>query len=353
MTILHVTNGDSAAEGLRQSGCVADNDAVLPWRDVLHDGPVPFDRDRQSFREVRSAFLTSRQWTSADKARSDLAHRDDTLDQHDGAIVLWFEPDLYDQLQLIQVLSRIVERGSRSVADISESVSMVPADTMLGSLAPSGFPPLFAARRHVGADAFERATRAWHAFTATTPQLFVDVMHRETAGTSGGSWPRTFANDAHECLPYLGHALHRQFSEYPDRDTGLSRSEEQICRSLVNGRVPLGQLFPLAHHGHETWPWLGDWSFAWYIERLRTAKHPLVHVTDAALFSESKSTPPTPEYWTREVALTPFGHAVINGAANAIIENGIDRWIGGTHLTTESHWCRDGSLLTQYSLPYT
>jgi hypothetical protein len=35
---LHVTNGDSAAEGLRATGLAR---RILPWRDALHEGPVP------------------------------------------------------------------------------------------------------------------------------------------------------------------------------------------------------------------------------------------------------------------------------------------------------------------------
>ena len=40
--ILHVTNGDAAGDGIRQAALAEQaGDAVLPWRDVLHDGPVP------------------------------------------------------------------------------------------------------------------------------------------------------------------------------------------------------------------------------------------------------------------------------------------------------------------------
>ena len=39
---LIITNGDSAADLLRAAygNCV-----VLPWRDVLHEGPVPFTKE--------------------------------------------------------------------------------------------------------------------------------------------------------------------------------------------------------------------------------------------------------------------------------------------------------------------
>src|SRR5262249_57052480 len=36
--LLHVTNGESAGNTLRQTGL---GGAVLPWQDVLHEGPVP------------------------------------------------------------------------------------------------------------------------------------------------------------------------------------------------------------------------------------------------------------------------------------------------------------------------
>ena len=37
-TLLHVTNGESAGNTLRQTAL---GGAVLPWRDALHEGPVP------------------------------------------------------------------------------------------------------------------------------------------------------------------------------------------------------------------------------------------------------------------------------------------------------------------------
>ena len=38
MPKLIVTNGDSAAERLREAGIKGH---IIPWRDMLHDGPVP------------------------------------------------------------------------------------------------------------------------------------------------------------------------------------------------------------------------------------------------------------------------------------------------------------------------
>jgi hypothetical protein len=47
-----------------------------------------------------------------------------------------------------------------------------------------------------------------------------------------------------------------------------------------------------------------------------------------------------------EVALTPFGQKVLSGAANHVLQNGIDDWIGGVHFTSPDNVVfRDGDSL--------
>ena len=44
-TLLHVTNGESAGNTLRQTAL---GGAVLPWQDTLHEGPSRHCRERNS-----------------------------------------------------------------------------------------------------------------------------------------------------------------------------------------------------------------------------------------------------------------------------------------------------------------
>ena len=85
-TTLHVTNGDSTVEKLGLD--------ALPWRDALHEGPVVKDG-----RARRAEFL------GVDEA--EFERRDRRLDEHEGDYVLWFEADLYDQLQIVEILWRL------------------------------------------------------------------------------------------------------------------------------------------------------------------------------------------------------------------------------------------------------
>src|SRR5262245_24251083 len=66
--LLHVTNGESAGNTLRQTTL---GGAVLPWQDVLHEGPVPAV-SRAELRRARAAFLSESGWGSRREILSSL-----------------------------------------------------------------------------------------------------------------------------------------------------------------------------------------------------------------------------------------------------------------------------------------
>src|SRR6478752_4903805 len=74
---LHVTNGESAANTLRRTGL---GGAVLPWQDVLHEGPVP-SLPRVALLRTRAAFLSECGWGSRRAILSSLELRDRQLHQ--------------------------------------------------------------------------------------------------------------------------------------------------------------------------------------------------------------------------------------------------------------------------------
>lgn len=322
MLTLHVTNGDAAASGLARSGLPGD---VLSWRDILHDGPVPPDDDLPAFHKARAAFLASRGWTSEAEVVVDFEERDARLDgvapEHE--IVLWFEPDLYDQLQLAQIIARLAAKPAAA----RPRLTIVPADLYLGPLAPDKFPPLFAARRALRDTDLQHGTAAWRAFTSPDPIALVNVTNRIDDEIAA----RTYAGDESTRLPHLAAALRRLLEEYPDCDHGLSRSERQICEALVPGPSTMAKLYRAAHHDAESWSWLGDWSFAWYVQRLSDCARPLVvHANGTRVMAPGRDA--DRGFWERTVELTPFGHDVVRERADAAAVNGIDRWIGGVRV---------------------
>ena len=109
MTMLHVTNGDIVVDHLRRAGLAAD---ALAWADVLHEGPVPAGLDDAGLRRVRAEFLAAADGLDAGAVRRRFEERDRALSaNHAGDYLLWFEADLYDQLQLAQILAALGDLG--------------------------------------------------------------------------------------------------------------------------------------------------------------------------------------------------------------------------------------------------
>ena len=122
-SLLHVTNGESAGNTLRQTAL---GGAVLPWQDVLHEGPVPARAAAGAAADARRASSSDCGWGSRQAILSSLERRDRQLLEalRDGRqVVLWFEHDLYDQLQLLDVLALAARAGRLAGADRRRLVS--------------------------------------------------------------------------------------------------------------------------------------------------------------------------------------------------------------------------------------
>jgi hypothetical protein len=95
--MLHVTNGDSAVAALAAAGI----EDALPWRDILHEGPVP-NVPEPDLRRIRAHFLAKAYGLDRAQVLREMQERDERLATADE-VVLWFESDLYDDLQRMQI----------------------------------------------------------------------------------------------------------------------------------------------------------------------------------------------------------------------------------------------------------
>ncbi len=282
---LHVTNGDAAVMNLRAAGV---GGPALPWRDALHEGPVPAGLDEAELRSVRAAFLAG-DGTDAETIRADLEARDAILAQAAGhEIALWFESDLYDQLALAQILDRLEPGGVLVLLD------RVPFRG-LGELRPSALAALWAGRVEIGSAHVATGREAWTALRAGDPE----------------AWLR-LATEPSATLRPLPAAFERLLQELPWTTDGLSRTERALLEAVAAGANVNRRAF-VRSQVQERRPFLGDtWAFR-VLERMAAGPAPLV--TAAA----------TPD-------LTDAGLDVLAGRADAAELLGIDRWIGGLHL---------------------
>ena len=301
---LHVTNGDATVPGLRGAGLAG---TIMPWRDVLHEGPVP-DVDDDELRRIRAAFLEGRNAGDIG-TQLEFLERDRTLDRHrDGTYVLWFEADLYDQLQLVQILARLhaleVPPSRVTLICIGEHVGIAHFGG-LGELSAEQLARLPAvASTAITPAALEHATRAWRALRAADPAGLAAIA----------------ATPSPE-LRFVAEAFDRLSREYPSTRDGLSLTERRILAAVAEGAQTAGAAFARAA-AREARPFLGDtWCFdriAGFVE----APTPLVEAEPAG----------APVDRDVRLRLCDAGRDVLSGRADHVSLNGVDRWIGGVHL---------------------
>ena len=301
---LHVSNGD--ATDLPGTGLAT---RILYWRDALHEGPVPAV-GTEELRWIRAAFLAGFGVDVRAEVDALFAERDRTLEANrDGEYVLWFEADLYDQLQLIQILARLAE------LDVpAERITLICIGEHAGIARFGGLGELTAEQLRalpstnvcvrLTPAALQLATRAWAACRSPTPDGL-----------------RAIADSRLGDLRFLGEAFDRLSREYPATRDGLSLTERRILAAVAEGAPNAGTAFVRAN-ARETRPYLGDTFCFSMIERLARCPEPLLH-TDPADGPVDRHT---------DLRLTETGTSVLAGRADHVILNGIDRWIGGVHL---------------------
>ena len=301
---LHVSNGD--ATDLMGTGIARQ---VLFWRDTLHEGPVP-PVGPEELRRIRAAFLLQARADDRGEATAMFAERDRVLDANrDGEYVLWFEADLYDQLQIIQILARLADLGVPAQRITLICIGEHPGIARFGGLGEltarqlRELPATKACARLTPA-ALELATRAWSTFRASTP-----------AGL--GAIAATRSPE----LRFLGEAFDRLSREYPATRDGLSLTERRVLAAVAGGALDAGTAFVRAS-AREIRPYLGDtWCFA-MMDRMVQAPVPLLDAGPAD----------RPVGRATRLRLTAAGTRVLAGEADHVRLNGLDRWIGGVHL---------------------
>ncbi len=326
-TVLHVTNGESAGNTLRRT---AIGGAVLPWQDALHDGPVPA-QPREALRRTRAAFLAQCGWGSRQALLASLERRDDQLLQafrDDLHVVLWFEHDLYDQLQLLDVLSLAHAEHSAPELIVIGSFPGKPAFRGLGELTGSELETLWPSRRRVERAALEVAADAWAALIAPEPTRLADWATRETTD-----------------LPFLAAALQRLLEELPAPNDGLSGTERRALEAVADGaRTP--PLAFVAAQRLEDAPFLGDTWFYRALSALGQGENRLVETAEGAPLSPPPPLGDARLYARLELRLTATGERTLRGDVDRVDLLGIDRWVGGTHVTAAGIWRWDPATRT-------
>jgi hypothetical protein len=316
---LNITNGDSAAGTLSEAGVEG---KIISWRDVLHEGPVDSSLSLEELSKGRARFISEQGWDDFAHVSGDFAERDRVIRHLDyfDEVVLWFEDDLYDQLQLIQLLDFFGRGAARG-----KTLSVIVVDGYIPPLSTDEIKQLDRARQRVTPEQLELAKRAWKAFGSEDPTSISRLLEGSTTA-----------------LKYLAAALRRHLEEFPSTDNGLSRSEREALSAIQAGHsTPVAAFLEVARKQESVF--LGDIIFYSYLERLSGRNDALITWKDGTPVIAPTSER-SREFVEGELTLTPLGREVLAGRQDWQRINKRTRWLGGVEIKPgERGWRWDPS----------
>ncbi|GGA94900.1 DUF1835 domain-containing protein [Agarivorans gilvus] len=338
---LHITNGDVVGQSLAASSLIEGE--ILCWRDVLHDGPIVAP-EGEAYLKARAAFIyqslqASRSFAansiSEQQLFADFKQRQHTmarLDQY-SEIVLWFEHDLYDQLQLAECLYSLAKRPELSarftLICIGEHAE-VANFRGLGELSISQLEALYPQRQAISAAQLTLGSELWLALAAASPEPINQLLQQDMA-----------------VLPFMRPALRRFAEDYPWLNSGLTLTQQLILRSLVEAKLKLqaeqvkasasstklsfAELFATFQR-LEAAPFLGDLWLAKELINLASLATPLLHI-----HHRSSGQWDGDSYFE----ISSAGQAILAGEARLSLDSMPSFWRGGVELSASNYWCWD------------
>lgn len=314
--VLHITNGDCTASLMIQASI---RGPILPWRDCLHEGPVPAGLSLRDLSAERARFLAECGYKTPAEIRREFAERDRTLEEFrdHGSVVLWFEHDLYDQLQILQLLDWFSDQpldGTELGLICIGAYPGVEPFHGLGMLSPDQLGGLLGCQIPVSDRQLIRGHAGWAAFRSPDPRRIPAFLEEDTSP-----------------LPFLAPALRRHLEEFPSTADGLSRTERQALAAVEGGATTPGEVFRAAQDMEEH-RFMGDWSFWRVLDGLLVGPRPLLATGSGQSFRYPPEAEVDDGFRRQSLALTPDGERVLEGRADRLAWQPVDRWLGGVHL---------------------
>lgn len=311
--MLHIHNGDSTANTMREAGFPG---VHFAFREALATGPTPLGLSRDEWSAVRANHLAGMAEQDAATIQQDLAAQEATLansGQHDE-IVLWFEHDLFCQINLIYLLDRFarhpVTPARLSLICIGEFPGK-PDFRGLGELTAEQMGSLFDSRHEITEAELRLAQRAWQAFCSPDPRELAKMINEDTSA-----------------LPFLRGALLQHLARFPSLRNGLSRAENTLLALIAAGSNEYLKLCPAFFQAEPAYG-LGDTQIQTDLKYMAAPPHQLLQLTGIDDSSQWRNV---------KCNLTATGQRISAGQADFVNLNGFDLWLGGVHLTTEQLW---------------
>ncbi|WP_394749074.1 DUF1835 domain-containing protein [Spongiimicrobium salis] len=250
---LHITNGDSFTEKLNSLQLNGD---VITWREMLCEGKTLTNVGSESFWKTRFEFFNKTYKVSKSKFIEHTLKEYRSLCNHkqQDQIVLWFEYDLFCQINMLAVISWL--KTHRRYAEISLVCSGKEDDTDrlygLSELNTEQLLKLHENRITLSQDDIEYADYIWQLYCSDNPIRLENLKDFENYQFS-----------------YLGDAITAHLKRFPTIKNGLNKMENTILQLAVDKKPATRKELLGTVLGHQDIYGFGDIQYQRAITRLK------------------------------------------------------------------------------------
>ncbi len=311
--MLHIMNGDHAANRLRESGIQGD---IVVWRELYTYGPISTDMADRKARQHRAVVLEDelgipqKEYLQIDK----LEHKLLSL-KTEQEIVLWFEHDLYDQTMLSYLLHFLSHKKFMEFKInllCIDSFPQIEHFRGLGQLTSAQMQTL-SGTWHVIQEEEMKAGRAfWEAYSSP------DIRDHEQYMQQGS-----------QALPFASAAFKAHLSRLPSETNGLGIIEQTTLETIMTGiQRPstvfreMGDKLPVLG--------MGDLEYWAHLKRMSEGPYALIRMTGAARFP--KYNQHEPAFHDAVLSVTELGIQVLHGEVDWRTLREDEYWVGGIHV---------------------
>ncbi|MBC2840510.1 DUF1835 domain-containing protein [Robiginitalea sp. SC105] len=252
---LHITNGDSFTQRLQELKLKGD---IITWREMLCEGKTETNVGSEAFWKTRFDFLhknynVSKSWfieKTLKEYRSLCNHK-----QQDE-IVLWFEYDLFCQINMLAVISWLKTHRRHAQITLACSGNQESGEQLLGlsELDEDQIRKLYDQRVELSQDDIEYADYVWQLYCSDNPIRLENLTDFENYH-----------------FDYLENSIQAHLKRFPSIRNGLNELENRVLKAVADEKPTSKKALMKFLLNNQGWYGFGDSQY----QRILTNLKPL------------------------------------------------------------------------------
>jgi len=326
--MLHIVNGLATLKLLDRTDI---RGARVSGDDIFAEGPIQDCLRTPAAWRTRAEYLQKHFGIPKEQYLQRKEERERSLRSfaYHEEVVLWFEFDLFCQLNLLFLLNWFSGKGLGNTKLTLICPGEFPGMKQfrgLGTLSPRQLTSLFEERAEITDQQRKLADKAWSAYSNPDPTQVQQLLEEGT-----------------DELPHLHKAFSAHLERFPWMGNGLNSVEIKTLESLSNGPRKFPDLFEVVSNSNAvSFHGMGDVQFSAYLAGLAEGDNALIRMDNFP----GVLTPDLPRRalgkWI--IRISDQGKDVLKGRKDNIQLRGIDRWLGGVRLKSPDQvWRWDAS----------